>query len=56
MYLVVACNRKWAREDDINSQRYALVVSVSHSDAQVNLYNQLQAQVQNKITQRVRIR
>lgn len=56
MYVVVACNRKWAREDDINSQRYALVVSVSHSDAQVNLYNQLQAQVQNKITQRVRIR
>ena len=56
MYVVVACNRKWAREDDINSQRYALVVSVSHSNAEVNLYNQLQAQVQNKISQRVRIR
>ncbi|MGL6337703.1 MAG: S8 family peptidase, partial [Waterburya sp.] len=56
MYVVVACNRKWAREEDINSQRYALVVSVSHSNAEVNLYNQLQAQVQNKISQRVRIR
>ncbi len=56
MYVVVACNRKWAREDDVDSQRYALVVSVSHANAQVNLYNQLQAQVQNKISQRVRIR
>ncbi|GAB4542109.1 MAG: S8 family peptidase [Pleurocapsa sp.] len=56
MYVVVACNRKWAREDDVDSQRYALVVSISHSNAEVNLYNQLQAQVQNKISQRVRIR
>lgn len=56
MYVIVACNRKWAREEDLNSQRYALVVSVSHSHAQVSLYNHLQAKVQNKITQRVRIR
>ena len=58
MYVVVACNRKWAREDDIRSQRYALVVSLSHSNAEVNLYNHLQIQVQEKekISQRLRIR
>lgn len=56
MYVFVACNRKWAREDDVDFQRYALVVSIIHSNTEVNLYNQLQAQVQNKIDQRVRIR
>ena len=56
MYAVVACNRKWTREDDVSSQRYALVVSISHSDTQVNLYNSLQAEVTNRIRPRTRIR
>lgn len=43
MTLVVSCNRKWADPDDI--QRYALVVSISHSDPQVNLYNRLKLKV-----------
>jgi hypothetical protein len=43
MTLVVSCNRKWADPDDI--QRYALVVSISHSDSQVNLYNRVKLKV-----------
>ncbi len=43
MTLVVSCNRKWADPDDI--QRYALVVSISHCDPQVNLYNRLKLKV-----------
>ncbi|ABA23111.1 Peptidase S8 and S53, subtilisin, kexin, sedolisin [Trichormus variabilis ATCC 29413] len=45
MTLVVSCNRKWANPDEIEIQRYALVVSVSHSDPQVNLYNRLKLKV-----------
>jgi hypothetical protein len=43
MTLVVSCNRKWADPDDI--QRYALVVSISHANPQVNLYNRLKLKV-----------
>jgi hypothetical protein len=43
MTLVVSCNRKWANPDE--TQRYALVVSISHSDPQVNLYNRLKLKV-----------
>lgn len=56
MYVVVACNRKWAREGEVDSQRYALVVSISHSDTQVNLYNSLQAEIKNRIRPRIRNR
>ncbi|MEN2383733.1 MAG: S8 family peptidase [Gloeotrichia echinulata CP02] len=45
MNLVVNCNRKWANPDEIKIQRYALVVSISHSDPQVNLYNRLKLKV-----------
>jgi hypothetical protein len=45
MILVVSCNRKWANPDEIEIQRYALVVSISHSDPQVNLYNRLKLKV-----------
>ncbi|EFA68761.1 S8 family peptidase [Cylindrospermopsis raciborskii] len=45
MTLVVSCNRKWANPDEIEIQRYALVVSISHSDTQVNLYNRLKLKV-----------
>ncbi|MEI6442777.1 MAG: S8 family peptidase [Nostocales cyanobacterium ELA583] len=45
MTLVVSCNRKWANADEIPIQRYALVVSISHSDSQVNLYNRVKLKV-----------
>ena len=45
MTLVVSCNRKWGNADEIPIQRYALVVSISHSDAQVNLYNRVKLKV-----------
>ncbi|WP_413173131.1 S8 family peptidase [Anabaena azotica] len=56
MTLVVSCNRKWADPDDI--QRYALVVSISHSDPQVNLYNRMRLQIDqiDQIDQRERNR
>lgn len=56
MYVFVAGNRKWARVGEIDSQRYALVVSLSHSSTEVNLYNQLQANIINRIRPRTRIR
>ncbi|MBK1987516.1 S8 family peptidase [Sphaerospermopsis aphanizomenoides BCCUSP55] len=43
MTLVVSCNRKWANPDE--TQRYALVVSISHDDPQVNLYNRMKLKV-----------
>jgi hypothetical protein len=49
-YLVVRCERKWAR-DEHNPQRYAVVVVVQHS-AQVNLYNTLR----DRVTARLRVR
>jgi hypothetical protein len=45
MTLVVSCNRKWGNADEIPRQRYALVVSISHSDSQVNLYNRVKLKV-----------
>ncbi len=56
MYLVVSCNRKWAREGEIDTQRYALVISVSHSDAKVDLYNKIRLQTQTRISERLRVR
>ena len=53
LQLVVICNRKWSREEEIKFQRYALVASISHSDANVNLYNHLR--LETRVTQRVRI-
>ena len=54
LYIVVICNRKWAREEDVESQRYALVASVSHSNSKVNIYNHLR--LKTRIAQRVRLR
>jgi hypothetical protein len=56
MYLVVSCNRKWARESEIDTQRYALVISVNHSDTEVDLYNKIKLQTQARINQRLRVR
>ncbi len=54
MYLMVSCNRKWAREEEIERQRYALVASIRHSNPEVDLYNKLR--VNTRIAQRVRLR
>jgi hypothetical protein len=55
MTLVVSCNRKWANPDKIKMQRYALVVSISHSNPKVNLYNRMRLQIE-QIDQRERNR
>ncbi|GGA31837.1 S8 family peptidase [Okeania sp. KiyG1] len=52
MYLVVICNRKWSRIEEIEVQRYALVASIRHSNPEVNLYNKLRS----SIAQRGRVR
>jgi len=54
LYLVVTCSRKWAKQGEIDMQRYALVVSINHSNPEVDLYNKLRLRTQ--IAQRIRIR
>lgn len=54
LYLVICCNRKWAKTEEISLQRYALVASLSHSNTEVDLYNQLKLRTQ--VAQRLRIR
>jgi len=54
MYLVVSCNRKWAKPDEIDIQRYALVACISHSDPKVDLYNRLKLQVTQRARERSR--
>lgn len=54
LYLVVSCNRKWAKQGEVDMQRYALVVSINHSNPEVNIYNQIRLKTQ--VAQRVRIR
>ena len=54
LYLVVICNRKWAREFEIDSQRYAVVASISHSNTEVELYNHYKLKLQTRVSQRVR--
>ncbi len=54
LYLVITCSRKWAKQGEIDTQRYALVVSMNHSNPEVDLYNQLRLRTQ--IAQRIRIR
>ncbi|MGV0028410.1 S8 family peptidase [Phormidesmis priestleyi] len=58
MYLVVTCNRKWVKVEEIPSQRYALVVAISHSDPKVELYNRLRNALQQRtnVIQQVRLR
>jgi hypothetical protein len=53
LYLVLSCARKWAKQGEVDMQRYALVVSINHSNPEVDLYNQLR--LRTKIAQRIRI-
>lgn len=55
MTLIVSCNRKWAKPDDIETQRYALVACISHSDPQVDLYNRIQLQIASRERERGRV-
>lgn len=49
LYLVVCCHRKWVKIDEIPDQRYSLVVSLSHSNPEVQLYSRLQPQIKSRI-------
>ncbi|MDJ1179070.1 S8 family peptidase [Roseofilum sp. BLCC_M91] len=54
LYLVVACNKKWVDPEKNPSQRYALVVSIAHSDPKVDLYNQIKLKIQGQASERIR--
>ncbi len=54
MTLVVSCNRKWAKPDEIEMQRYALVACISHSNPQVDLYNRIKLQIAQRERERER--
>lgn len=57
LYLVLSCTRKWAKPEEIESQRYALVVSVYHSNPEVDVYNQIKLRTRiSPISPRIRIR
>ncbi len=55
MTLIVSCNRKWAKPEEIEMQRYALVACISHSDPQVDLYNRMQNQMAQTERERARV-
>lgn len=55
MTLVVSCNRKWAKPDEIEIQRYALVVCISHSEPKVDLYNRMKIQIEQRERSRGRV-
>ena len=50
-YLVVRCERKWARDEHAR-QRYAVVVGLEHT-AEINLYNRIRERVQAAIRLKV---
>ena len=54
LYLVLSCARKWAKQGEVDMQRYALVVSINHSNPEVDLYSQIKLRTQ--VAQRTRIR
>jgi len=58
MYLEVSCNRKWVKVEEIPTQRYALVVAVSHSNPGVKLYNRFRNELRqiNQLNQQARVR
>ena len=53
LILAVVCRREWAPET-VTHQRYATVVSMSHSAATVNLHDHVRAQL--RLSQRARVR
>ncbi len=55
LYLVVACNKKWVKKEEIQTQRSALIVSIAHSEPGVDLYNKIKLQIQGQASERIRI-
>jgi len=53
MPLAVSCFRKWA-SPDVDRQRYAIIVSLKHSNPQIRLYDRIRQHV--RVAQRIRIR
>ena len=54
LFLVVVCERRWAPRD-IEDQRFAVVMSLSHDDAEVDLHARIQQRVGLFVRQRARI-
>jgi hypothetical protein len=55
LVLAVTCRRKWAPVS-ITSQRFAVVVSISHTNASVPVYEHARQQVELRQRQRARVR
>ncbi len=53
MYLVVIGSRKWAKQGEIDSQRYALIASISHDNPALDIYNNIR--LKTRAFQRLRI-
>ena len=51
-YLVVRCEKKWANEEIVGPQKYAVVVEIEHT-ADIEPYTQLQQRVQAPVRVRV---
>ena len=49
-FLVVRCERKWAR-DEHGPQRYAVVVTIKHAEA-INIYSRIQQRIQARVRAR----
>jgi len=54
LYLVVICQRKWAPAE-IKTQRFGVVISLSHSNAKVDLHAELRAQAKIQARARARV-
>ncbi len=55
-HVLVGCKHRFVTEETARRQRYALVVSLEHSDGQVRLYQALRQQIQQQIEQRATVR
>lgn len=53
-YLVVKCTKKWLQEEGF--QPFAVVVSIEHSNQEVNIYNSIQTRIQNRQRSQTRTR
>lgn len=54
-HVLVGCKPRFSTDESAGRQRYALVLSVEHSDARVDLHQALREQVRQQAQQRVRL-
>lgn len=54
LFLVLVCERRWA-PPEIVDQRFALVLSITHEDEEVDLHARLRQRVQLFVRQRQRV-